>query len=163
MQHSLEHREGPWIGGLILIMIGALLLVSYVVPDAGRLILLALGLVFLIAFLVTRRYGFLVPAGILTGLGVAVALAPLVTEGPVLGAVIVASLAAGFAGIWIVGELLHLPESNPWPLIPAAILAIVAMGVASDQPEVLRWLGVVLAVGMIASGALLIWWRGRAS
>ena len=101
MQHTMHRREAPWIGGLVLIAIGVLMLGAYVLPDVGLYVVLALGLVFLAAFVFTRAYGFLVPGGILTGLGIGVALTPYVSHGTVSGALVVGALAVGFATVGI--------------------------------------------------------------
>lgn len=159
MQHSMHRREAPWIGGLILIAVGALMLATYVVPDVGLYVVVALGLVFLAAFAISRMFGFLVPGCILTGLGVGVLLTPQVPEGFMTGAVIVGSLAVGFAAIAVIAYLWRLPEAHPWPLIPAAILGTVAAFLVIDRPEALEYLNLVAAVALIIGGGWLFWRR----
>ncbi len=156
MQHTMHRREVPWIGGLVLIAVGVLMLGTYVLPDIGLYVVLALGLVFLAAFVFTRAYGFLVPGGILTGLGIGVALTPYVSQGMMSGALVVGALAVGFAAVGILAYVLHLDEAHPWPFIPAAILGTVSLFLALDQPDALRWLSVVVAVAMIVGGGWLM-------
>ena len=156
MQHAMHRREAPWIGGLILIAIGVVMLAAYVVPDIGLFVVLGLGLVFLVAFAITRAYGFLVPGGILTGLGVGVALTPYVTSGTMTGAVIVGSMALGFAAIGVIAYLMHLDEAHPWPFIPAAILGTVAVFLAVDRPEALQVFSIGVAIAMIVGGVALM-------
>ena len=162
MQHAMHRREAPWIGGLILIAIGAVMLATYVVPDIGLYVVLGLGLVFVVAFAITRAYAFLVPAGILTGLGVGVSLTPYVTQGMMTGALIVGSLAIGFAAIGVVAYLMHLEEAHPWPFIPAAILGVVAVFLAVGRPDALQVFSIGVAIAMIIGGAaLMLRQRGR--
>ena len=156
MQHTMHRREAPWIGGLILIAVGAVMLGTQVLPDIGLYVVLAIGLVFLVAFAITRAYGFLVPGGIMTGLGVGVALTPYVVEGTMTGALVVGSLAVGFAAIGVIAYLMRLEEAHPWPFIPAAILGTVAVFLALDRPEALQWLGIAIAVAMIVGGGWLM-------
>src|SRR5262245_39088676 len=62
------------IAACALILFGVLFLIATVVPIGGGVFLLGLGLAFLVARLTTGRYGYAVPAGILTGLGIFVTL-----------------------------------------------------------------------------------------
>ena len=162
MQHTMHRREAPWIGGLVLVAIGLVMLATYLVPEIGLYVVLGLGLVFLAAFIYTRAYGFLVPAGILTGLGVGIALVPYVTEEMMTGALILSSLAIGFAAIGVIAYLMHLEEAHWWPFIPAVILGTVAVFLAIGTPEALQYLGVVAAVVMIVGGGwLMLRQRGK--
>ena len=72
--------------------------------------------------LVTRNYGFLVPGGIVTGVGAGVVLA-VEDQGRVGGGLFLVSLGIGFIGIYVVGALFRLRENHPWPLVPGGILA----------------------------------------
>jgi len=156
MQHTMHRREAPWIGGLVLIAVGVVMLGTYVLPEIGLYVVLALGLIFLAAFALTRAYGFLVPGAIMTGLGVGIVLTPYVIQGMMTGALIVGALALGFAAIGVIAYLMHLDEAHPWPFIPAAILGTVAVFLALDRPEALQWLGVVAAIAMIIGGGWLV-------
>ena len=138
----------------MLIAVGVPMLGTYVLPDVGLYIVLALGLVFLAAFAFTRAYGFLVPGGILAGLGIGVALTPYVSQGMMSGALVVGALAVGFATVGIL--VMHLEDAHPWPFIPAAILGTVSLFMAIGQPDALRWLSIVVAVAMIVGGSWLM-------
>jgi hypothetical protein len=156
-QHTIQRHDAPWIGGLVLVAVGLLMLATYLVPEIGLYTVLVLGIVFLAAFLYTRAYGFLVPGGILTGLGIGIILTQaMAAEEMLAGAVVVGGLALGFAAIWAIAALMHLEESHPWPLIPAAILGTVAVFLAIGQPEALQYLSVVIAIAMIAGGGWLM-------
>jgi hypothetical protein len=149
------------LGGAILIAVGLMLLAAQTMPEAGRWFVLGLGLVFLAAFLTTRHYGFLVPGGILTGLGAGIAATTWVTEGEASGALVVGGLALGFVLIWLVAEFMALAERHPWPLVPGVILGIVAVGIAANQPDVERWMGLGVGAVMVLLGGVLILRRAR--
>ena len=96
--HGADNR---WLAGVVLVGIGAVLLAVQllnitVVASAAPL---AIGLLLLAAWLRSNSAGYLIPGGILTGLGVGVILAagPLLSAPETLaGAIVVASLAGGF-------------------------------------------------------------------
>ena len=77
--NTIPANRNALIGGLILIFGGALAFIGQVVPDSwglgfGLLVLLGLGLSFIFAGLLTREAGWFIPGGILTGIGVGIAL-----------------------------------------------------------------------------------------
>ena len=61
-----------WLPGVILIAVGVTLFAVQLLHLDADVIVLVIGLVFAVAFAGTRRYGLLIPAGILTGLGVGI-------------------------------------------------------------------------------------------
>jgi hypothetical protein len=149
-----RHRDGSWVGGAILIGIGLAFLVGQVIPRAGDYIVLAIGLTFLAAFVVTREYGFLVPGGIVTGVGAGVVIAANLpgVEG---GSLFMLALGFGFVAIWVIGLAFHVPENHPWPLIPGLILGgIGAASLAGTRYQEIGRLGWPIA--LIALGAILL-------
>lgn len=119
------HRnDGAWVGGLILIVIGLVFLTGQFVPNASRYVVLGIGLTFVVAFLATRNYGFLVPAGIVSGVGVGLVLMTY-EAGRVGSGLLLVSLGIGFVAIWVVGAVFRLRENHPWPWIPGGILVTV--------------------------------------
>ncbi len=89
----------------------------------GAAILLFVGAVFLAAYLFRRAFGFLVPAGILLGLG----------AGEILenhwfreGEPALLGLGVGFLGIYVVARL-YEGATHWWPLIPGTILVLTAV------------------------------------
>ena len=96
--NTIPANRNAIIGGLILIFGGALAFVGQIVPDRwglgfGLLTLLGLGAAFHIAGLLTRKAGWFIPGGILTGIGAGVAL----VDGP-LAQLIPAGLLPGDEG-----------------------------------------------------------------
>jgi hypothetical protein len=155
---SSPERRSALVGGLVLILVGVLLLAVQIVPDAGRFIPLGLGIVFLIAGVARRTYGFVVPGGILSGVGVGVALTAWFPEAPT-GGLVLLSLAAGFVSIWAIAAALRLPENHWWPFIPGTILGVVGLATLSAETfgDLLRWWPVALIVlGLTVIAAALL-------
>lgn len=159
-------NAGAWVLGLILVAIGGMLLLGRWVPDAGQYIVLAIGLVFLVAFFISGEYGFLVPGGIVTGIGAGIPLAA-AYAGELGGGLFLVAFGAGFLLIWVLGELMRVPERHWWPLVPGLIIG--SIGVALTAGE--RGRGVADAINtawpivLIAGGLLLLVraFRGRPS
>jgi hypothetical protein len=156
-------RNDQWVGGAVLIAIGAALLLGQYVGNAGQFVLLGLGLVLLVLFAVSRNPGTLIGGGIVTGLGAGVLVATN-TEGDIAGAAVLFGLGFGFIGVWLIGLLMRIPETSFWPLVPGAILILVGMVVlAGSETAVdfeLLWPLALIGLGVIVLiGAL----RGRGS
>jgi hypothetical protein len=82
---------------------------------------------------------------------VGVVLSTLVTD-PTDGMVFMLSLAGGFAAVWLLGFVADPPERNPWPLIPAVILAAVGISIVTDMPGLIDWLIIAIAVVLVLAG-----------
>jgi hypothetical protein len=145
-------RDGSWIGGVVLITIGVAFLLGQLLPNAGRFVPLLVGLSFLAVFLVTRAYGFLVPGGIVTGVGVGIVLA-MEDQGRVGGGLFLVSLGLGFIAIVILGALFRLRENHPWPLIPGGILCTIGLvtlaGTRYGDVARYAWPAVLIALGLL--------------
>ncbi len=88
----------------------------------GAAILLFVGTVFLAAYLFRRAYGFLVPAGVLLGLGTGEIFEDYwLSEGEP----VVLGLGLGFFAIYLIA-LLYEGASHWWPLIPGSVLVLTA-------------------------------------
>lgn len=147
-------REGRLWLGAVLVAIGVLFLLGQYVPDLGRYVPLLVGLALLGVFFATRAYGFLVPGGIVTGVGTGIVLAEAV---PGAGGLFLVSLGAGFALIWVLGSLLRLPENHWWPLVPGAIVATIGLvDLAGEQGQLREALRIGWPLLLIAIGAIVI-------
>lgn len=120
-----------WIGGAVLILLGLFFLVARFVPTIVPYIVLLVGLGLLGLFAVTRAYGVLIPAGIVTGVGTGIVLAAR-TSGQASGAVFMLSLGAGFLAVWVLGVLFRVRENHWWPLIPGGILTLIGVALAGS-------------------------------
>ena len=129
--HSSDRRE-TMIGGALLIAIGLLVLLAQniKIESLGLLFLPALGGLFLVAGIVGRQVGFLIPGGILTGIGLGV----IFTQSPQFaspettqGGVFFMGFALGWLLITVLSKL-FTSETQWWALIPGAIMALIGGG-----------------------------------
>jgi hypothetical protein len=149
-----------WLPGVILIAVGVTLFAVQLLHLDGDVIVLVIGLIFAIAFAATRRYGLLVPAGILTGLGTGIVLEDL----GVMGEPVALGLGLGFLAIYA-GDVLTSGARAPgrwWPLIPGAILTVIAAAESTFGPDGARLIQQGWPILLIAAGAWILL-RGRAS
>lgn len=157
-QPELQKPSKPqWLGGALLIAIGVFLLVGQFVQAEwfGRLVLPVLGGLFLLVGLGTRQGGWLVPGGILTGLGVGTWLVtgPYAEAAETLqGAIVLLSFAAGWALITALSPITR--RFMWWPLIPGGILALIggALLMGGAGLTVLEWAGKLWPLALIAGG-----------
>ena len=157
-----EQRE-RLITALVLIAIGAVLLVGQLTQQ-WEWALLILGVGFLVAYFVMRVYGFLVPAGILTGLGVGMILTSATENRPgdFEAALFLVPFGLGFILIWVL-DMIYTRASNWWPLIPGGIMILVglAVGIGGTALDLLELAGNWWPVILILIGAwtLFTLWR----
>ena len=141
-------------------MIGATLFAIQWLHLDADVIVLVIGLVFAGAYAATRRYGLLIPAGILSGLGAGILLEDFgVTREPV-----VLGLGLGFLAIYGVDLATSRSPQRArwWPLIPGAILIAVAGAGGAFGDEGGRTIQQAWPVILIVIGAWLLV-RGRVS
>jgi hypothetical protein len=148
---------------VVLVLAGAILLVAQVTGQ-WQWGLLVLGLAFFIAYFWTREYGYLVPAGVLTGIGAGIAL---VTSGAIPdsdtgGALFLVPLGLGFASIWVLDRL-FTRAGNWWPLVPGAILVVIGVAVWQGGPalDLVALAGTWWPIVLIVVGAATLFqlWR----
>jgi len=131
----LSKRRQRLIAGLTLILLGLALFALDRIEGLGQAaVFFLVGGAFLAAYLARREYGFLIPAGVLLGLG----LGKIGRHG-LLGFAdnpLPFGLGCGFVSIWVIA-LLYQRRSPWWPLIPGAILILVGL------PDTEVWLQAV--------------------
>lgn len=156
-QSPVKRRgSGGMVWGAILILIGAFALVEQIFHlDFGLYFLPLLGVIFLLAGILGRKYGLLIPGGILAGLGVGT----LLVEGPFkyLGNSQASSgvFMLAFAGGWLVITLAALLINRVilWPLIPGAFLGlfgVALLGARTGLFSVINqgWPIILIAIGL---------------
>jgi hypothetical protein len=149
-----------WLPGVLLVVVGVTLFAVQLLDLDADVIVLVIGLVFALAFAATRRYALLIPAGILTGLGSGIVL----EDVGVRGEPVVLGLGLGFLAIYA-ADVLSSGARAPgrwWPLIPGAILTIIAGAESTFGAEGARVIQQAWPVVLIVAGAWLLL-RGRAS
>ena len=134
MDKQLKENRNEWIGGVILIGLGLFFLVNQFIDfnwdGVGIYLLPTLGAVFLLAGIFTRQAGFIIPGGIISGIGWG---SVLVTgafsdSGDVEGGVFMLTFAAGWALITVLTAV-FTEETHWWPLIPGGIMALIGGGI----------------------------------
>lgn len=146
----MERRSLP---GVILVVLGVIFIAGQRLGIGGEGVTAAIGLAFLTAFAFTRNYGFLVPGGIMTGLGLGIVY-KMRSDGnsvPVL-----LGLGLGFASIYALDAVNRRTVWGWWPLIPGGVLTLIGLVRASRSEG---WLGVVgqwWPLALIAVGAYLL-------
>lgn len=144
---------------IVLIVIGLGSLVAQVVQpteDVGGWIVGLIGLGLLGAFAYTRQYGYLIPGGIMTGLGGGlIASTAMDLTGEQTGGVIVLGLGLGFLAIWVIGSIVRVPENHWWPWIPGGILTVIGivLMIGGEAVNILDYWGLVI----VAIGLLVLW------
>ena len=153
MQSQPETRRArdPLVGGLVMVIIGAVLLVAQFYPDLGRYAVLVIGVGLLAVFVVNRAYGALVGGSIVSGVGVGVVLGSSYS-GDYAGAAVLVAIGAGFLFILVVSYLLRLRERHMWPLIPGSILVAIggALALGGDAQNLIAyWPLILIAIGVV--------------
>lgn len=130
----VNRRRRGMLGGLVLIAIGATFLRPPLgVPDAISYLFLALGVAFSVAYFQgLRPTVYLVPAAVMLAFGVGLLIPTWFgLPGAVRAATFLAALAVGFAGVFLVRP------SRRWPLVPAAILAVISLAELFDRGDLI--------------------------
>jgi hypothetical protein len=122
---ALRGRSGS-VAAAALIGIGLSALIQQVTGfDSGSIVLIALGVGFFLAYFnqLDHASNLLIPAGVLSGLGLGALLTSNnLTPGYMHGAIISAGLAFGFGAIYLLGDA----RRQRWALYPAAGLGLIA-------------------------------------
>ena len=159
----MKTKRNDWVGGILLIGFGLLALLGQFINFSdtfGLLLLPAIAAVFLIAGIVTRKVGFIIPGGIISG----ISLGTLLIEGPLSqvngdaeGGVFMLSFAAGWALITILSAI-FTDETHWWPLIPGGIMTVIGTGILFGGVfmSALTFLGKIWPVFLILGGAYLL-------
>lgn len=138
-----RQRTRGLAAGIVLIVAGAFFLLVNIFPrQVGPSFLLLVGLAFLVTyFLAGRNVGFLIPGGIVAGLGLAVLLSQSF-PGRESGGIVLLCLGLGFITIWL------FERAHGWSLIPGGILVVIGAFVLSSElvqiGDVGRWWPVIL-------------------
>jgi hypothetical protein len=151
-----KHRDRAALSlGSVLVVIGAVLLAgrfSDAVAAGGPALWIGCG--FLAWWVFDGNYGLLLPAGVLTGLGLGLMLG----EIGFYGNAVALGLGAGFLAIYALDALRRRRRSSWWPLVPGIVL--VAAGLLQhtsgwDALGELGWPLALIIVGLIIVGGAL--------
>lgn len=154
-------------GGVILILAGiAFLLARWL--DWGLYLVLFLGIAMLVWGAVSRAVGWIIPGGVLSGIGLGI----LALEGPFKlpaltdesrGGVFLLCFAAGWILILIVSRLTAC-KTMLWPLIPGGIMALIGglLLMGANGVKILEYSNFIWPAALILTGLYLVVRWGRA-
>lgn len=140
--------------GLVLIGLGVFFFIVQLTGVGAEAIVAVIGGAFLVAYAFTRQYGFLVPGGIMTGLGLGVIWET--QTAPAGGGVVVIGLGLGFLSIYVIDLLVRGSAALWWPIIPGGILAAIGVLIETEQGGLLAGMQWVWPVLLIAVGAFVL-------
>jgi hypothetical protein len=142
------------VPALVLIGIGVVLLVAQLTGVGPEAVVAIIGMGFLIAYAATRTYGFLIPGGIMTGLGIGI-----VIETQAVGSrgePVLLGLGIGFLTIYAVDAIMRRSEALWWPVIPGGILATIGVLVGTGREGWLENAGSWWPAVLIVIGAMIL-------
>jgi hypothetical protein len=141
--------------GAVLVVVGAVLLgarFNDVVAAGGPALWIGLG--FLTWWAFSGSYGLLLPAGVLTGLGVGLML----DHVAFYGNPVALGLGVGFLAVYALDALRRQRSSSWWPLVPGAVLVVVGLLQNTsgwDSLGELGWPLFLIVIGIIIIGGAL--------
>ena len=112
------------LGALLLVVGGILLATRFVAIEAAPAWMLGIGCALTAIAIVRRHYGSLVGGMVLLGLGAGMVLGDRGVAGGRMGSWLLAGLAAGFLGLYLLALLLKISR-HPWPLVVGIVLLAV--------------------------------------
>lgn len=141
--------EQRGIAGAVLIAVGVVLLIALQSGVGGEIVVAAIGVGFLVGYALRRHYAFLVPGGILTGLGIGIVFETRYGG----GAAVLLGLGAGFLSIYVIDAPARQRMGGWWPLIPGGILTVIGLALAAGQSGLLQavgrwWPAILIIIGV---------------
>jgi hypothetical protein len=142
------------VPALVLIGIGVVLLIAQLTGIGPEAVVAVIGAGFLIAYAATRTYGFLIPGGIMTGLGIGIVIE--VEAAGSRGEPVLLGLGIGFLAIYAVDAMVRRSAALWWPVIPGGILATIGVLVGTGREGWLQNAGSWWPAILIVIGALIL-------
>lgn len=150
-----ETMERPnTVPALVLIGIGVVLLLAQLTGVGPEAVVAVIGAGFLIAYAATRTYGFLIPGGIMTGLGIGIVIQAQAVASQ--GEPVLLGLGIGFLAIYAVDAVVRRSEALWWPVIPGGILTTIGVLVGTGRESWLENAGSWWPAILIVIGALIL-------
>jgi hypothetical protein len=141
------------VPGIVLIALGVFLLTAQTTGVGGEAIVAVIGAGFLVAYGFTRQYGFLVPGGIVTGLGLGIIVETQLVGG---GGAVLIGLGVGFISIYLVDAVVAGRPAGWWPVIPGGILTTIGVLIVAGREGWLSEIMRLWPLALIAIGAYLV-------
>lgn len=144
-----NQKQGQLVAGGVLVVLGiGLLALQFVEGFGDAVFFFFLGGLFVAGYLYRRKFGLLIPGGILLGLGLGRLGEGGLFEGDGFGSI---GLGIGFISIYVIA-LVYQRDSHWWPLIPGAVLVL--RGISQNNAELdallkIGWPLILVVVGLI--------------
>jgi len=147
-------QERNFAPGLVLIGIGVLFLFVQLTDIGGEAVVAIIGGGLLVGYAVTRRYGLLVPGGILSGLGLGIIWQEQVLQDA--GGAVLVGLGAGFLSIYLIDAFVRRSRALWWPIIPGGITLTIGLMLEAGPGGTLVAVAPLWPIVVIAIGAALV-------
>ena len=157
-------NSGAYVGAVLLIVIGLAALVANLGGDkyVYQSIPLAMGIAFFVAYALTRQYGFLVPAGILSGIGAGLLASSVFSAtDQQVAPYVVDGLGLGFLSIFAIDVLVTRTAARWWPLVPGGVMVVIGSSASLSRQQVTDQIGIWIAVFLIVLGVAMLFTRTR--
>jgi hypothetical protein len=160
---AISLRSGRLVGGALLILFGILILGAKAF-DLDMMLVAFPGLAMLLLGIVTRNSGWLIPAGILNGISLAI----LATEQFNLSAqidipiIFLLCFAVGWFSIPLF-SMIFTRDRHLWALIPGGVMAVIGGTMAGgiENLEILSWFNYLVPAALILVGLGLVFNRKK--
>lgn len=139
--------------GAVLVVLGIVFLIGQRMGVGGEGVVATVGVALLVAYAFTRHYGFLVPGGIVTGLGLGIIYQ---TRMHAEGAPVLLGLGLGFVSIYPIDSSRRGTPRGWWPLIPGGILIGIGLLQVAGGTGILGTIGRWWPLVLIAVGVYLL-------
>jgi hypothetical protein len=140
--------------GLVLIGLGVLFGIVQLTGVGGEAVVAVVGGGLLVAYAVTRHYGYLVPGGILAGLGLGIIWQTQVLNDP--GGAVLVGLGAGFLSVYVVDAFVRRDRSLWWPIIPGGITLTIGLLIETGTGGTLAGAAPLWPIALVVIGAALL-------
>jgi hypothetical protein len=140
--------------GLVLIGLGVMFGIVQLTGVGGEAVVAVIGGALLIAYAFTRHYGYLVPGGILTGLGLGI-----IWQAAVLsdaGGAVLVGLGAGFLAIYLVDLFVRGNHALWWPIIPGGITLTIGLLLETGSGGTLAGAAPLWPIFLVVIGGALL-------
>jgi hypothetical protein len=150
----LVMQERNFAPGLVLIGIGVLFLFVQLTDIGGEAVVAIIGGGLLVGYAVTRRYGLLVPGGILSGLGLGIIWQERVLQDA--GGAVLVGLGVGFLAVYLIDAFARRGRALWWPVIPGGITLTIGLMLEAGPGGTLVAVAPLWPIVVIAIGAALV-------
>lgn len=147
-------QERNFAPGLVLIGFGALFLFVQLTDIGEEAVVAVIGGGLLVGYAVTRHYGYLVPGGILSGLGLGIVWQEQVLRDA--GGAVLVGLGAGFLSIYLIDAFVRRSRALWWPIIPGGITLTIGLMLEAGPGGTLVRFAPLWPIVLIVIGAALV-------